>query len=340
MSRRLALQGASAEDAARVREMLQQSAASLRTPWSLQEDADADLLIVDIDSVYGHMDWLRAHTSGRPVAALTQNPRFDDADLILHKPLVAPALTAMLNNVDERSPPRDASIASAPEPVVAPTAVAKPAVIAAVAASVPPAAVIEVTPAPAIDRALAEWLADGALAQAVRLSAAGAPELTLDPGNKIYYADGTARSLAPYFQRAIALEDWQPVEYTELAALQSSGKGQPYARLTWLFHALGSQGRLSHELDIDAKYKLSRWPQIEREFPKHFRIATVMIKQPATLTEISEHSGASLPDVIDFTNAYNATGHIEMEPVVAAPSGRDTGRGAILSRLRKPFGAS
>jgi hypothetical protein len=29
-----------------------------------------------------------------------------------------------------------------------------------------------------------------------------------------------------------------------------------------------------------------------------------------------------------------------MEPVVTAPTGRDTGRGAILSRLRNPFGAS
>ena len=59
-----------------------------------------------------------------------------------------------------------------------------------------------------------------------------------------------------------------------------------------------------------------------------------------TLTEIAEQNGASLADVIDFTNAYNATGYIDMEPVVTAPSGRDTGRGAILSRLRNPFSAS
>ena len=61
---------------------------------------------------------------------------------------------------------------------------------------------------------------------------------------------------------------------------------------------------------------------------------------PATLTEISDQSGATLADVIDFTNAYNATGHIEMEPVVAAPVARDSGRHAILSRLRNPFSAS
>ena len=46
-----------------------------------------DLLVIDIDSVYGHMDWLRAQTSGRAVAAFTQNPRFDDAEFIMRKPL-------------------------------------------------------------------------------------------------------------------------------------------------------------------------------------------------------------------------------------------------------------
>ena len=351
MSRRLALNGASQEDAARMRDMLQQCAGVLNASWSLREEQDADLLIVDIDSVYGHMDWLRAHSSGKPVAAFTQNARFDDADLILHKPLDRNELTEILNNVDQHTPVR-----AEPEPFVAPEpeiiqAAIKPSPIAP--ASIKPAAmkppqvvappvadIIEVTPAPPVARRLSDWLADGALAQAMRLEIDGAPTLKLDPGNKTYYAEGTSRALAPYFKRVIALEVWQPVEYTELAALQATAKGQPYSRLLWLYYALGSNGHLADELDIEAKYKLSRWPQIEREFPKHFRIATVMMKQPATLTEIAEQSGANVADVIDFTNAYNASGHIEMESIVAAPATRDSGRGAILSRLRNPFGAS
>jgi hypothetical protein len=344
MSRRLALHGAGEEDAARLRDTVAAAAGALRTSWTLHDDADADLLVVDIDSVYGHMDWLRAQSSGRPVAALTQNPHFDDADLILRKPLSAHDLAVILNRVDEYTPARV-------EPVEPPTPIAPVPPVVAVAAPivkpVPPAAVappapvvIEVTPPPLADHRLIDWLADGAIAQAMRLHSDGAPDLTLDPGNKTYYADGSARALAPYAQRVIRLDEWEPVAYSDLAALQASGKGQPYSRLAWLSHALGSNGRLSHELDIDAKYKLTRWPQIEREFPKHFRIATVMMKQPWTLTDIAEHSGAPLADVIDFTNAYNASGHIEMEPVVAAPTARESGRHAILSRLRNPFSAS
>ena len=347
MSRRLALQGAGADDAARIRDLLRQAAGALSTKWTLHEGDDVDLIVIDIDSVYGHMDWLRAQTSGRAVAAFTQNPRFDDAEFIMRKPLDAAGLAEVLNAVHAVAPVvhySEPAVAPAPAPASPPRAAAPAPAPRAAPAPVPPPApvpeVIEVTPPPPVDRKLADWLADGALAQAMKLQMAGAPDLTLDPGNKTYYAEGTARTLAPYSHRVIALEDWKPVDYAELSALQASGKGQPYARLLWLHHALGSNGKLSRDLDPDAKYKLNRWPQIEREFPKHFRIATVMMKQPWTLTEVAEQTGASLGDVIDFTNAYNATGYIEMEPIVAAPSGRDTGRNAILSRLRNPFSAS
>ena len=142
----------------------------------------------------------------------------------------------------------------------------------------------------------------------------------IDPVGKIFHADASLRALAPYCSRIVTREQWQDVSPAKLAELQAAGKAQPYARLLWLCHALGSNGHLAAGLDINAKYKLARWPQIEREFPKHFRIATVMIKQPANLTEIAEQSGAPLADVIDFTNAYNAIGYIEVEGVVTAPN--------------------
>jgi hypothetical protein len=126
----------------------------------------------------------------------------------------------------------------------------------------------------------------------VRLHTDGAPDLVLDPHNKMYYAEGAVRALAPHCARVLTREDWHEVDPAELANLQAGGKGQPYARLLWLAHALGSNGQLAPGLPGNGRYKLSRWPQIEREFPKHFRIATVMMKQPATLGEVAEQSGA------------------------------------------------
>ncbi|MDR3387081.1 MAG: hypothetical protein P4L92_08530 [Rudaea sp.] len=344
MIKRISLQGASDDDVALLRELLGQTATQLHSAWRFHTGADTDLLVIDIDTVYGHMDWLRAHSSGKPVAVLTEHTQFGDADLILHKPLTAANLVEICNRVDHMIPARAESeyTPDAPAPAAAPRpapAARRPAAVAAAPAPGPMPAPAPI-PEPPRDRRLCDWLADAALNSAVRLRAEGAPELVLDPAAKVFHADASLRALAPYCTRVVARTEWQDVAADELAALQAAGKAQPYARLLWLCHALGSHGHLAAGLDINAKYKLSRWPQIEREFPKHFRIATVMLKQPASLTDIAEQSGAPLTDVIDFTNAYNATGYIEIEGVAVAaePATRDSGRAAILSRLRNPFG--
>ena len=345
MSKRVSLQGAGDGDAERLRQLLEQSAAELASSWKFYSGADTDLLIVDIDTVYGHMDWLRAHSSGKPVAVLTEHAQFGDADLILHKPLTSANLVEVLNRADPLIAAR-AESEYTPEPAAPspkPAPVAKP--VAAVIPEAPPAPALAPPPAPPLpappsELRLCDWLGNGVLSAPVRLCEDGAPELVVDPIGRVFHADTSLRALAPYCTHTITREQWQDVTPAKFAELQAAGKTQPYARLLWLCHALGSNGHLAAGLDINAKYKLARWPQIEREFPKHFRIATVMIKQPASLTDIAEQSGAPLTDVIDFTNAYNAIGYVEIEGAAssAAPVQRDSGRGAILSRLRNPFG--
>ena len=346
MARRLAIQGASDEDAARVRELLNEAASKLISPWRMHGGDDAELLVIDVDTVYGHMDWLRAHNS-RLIAVLTGHAPGEEYELVLHKPLTvdnlvqvldrAAALTAEGPADAPASPPVSAPKKAAAKPATPP----KPAAAAAPAPSVPPAAP-EPPPAPEPpkERRLHHWLADHVLAAAVRIQSKDAPDLVLDPGNRTYYADGNLRALAAHCGRAVAHEELHEVSPIELARLQASGKGQPFTRLAWLSHVLGSNGHPAQGVDVNAKFKMARWPQIEREFPKHFRIATVMMKQPATLSAIAEQSGATLPDVIDFTNAYHAIGYIEIERPASsteAAAPRDTGRGAILSRLKNPF---
>jgi hypothetical protein len=334
MARRLAIQGASAEDAAQMREMLEQAKAVLSSAWRVHDGDDAELLIIDVDSVYGHMDWLRAHHS-RLVAAFTAHAS-DEYELMLHKPMTLDNFVEVLDNAAERTPDHREP---APVPAAAPPAPkskAKPAPVVAAPPPPPPPPPAELPG----ERRLVDWLSDGALVAAVRIHSAGAADLVLDPAHKNYYVEGSLRALAPHCVRTVAHEELHEVNPVDLARLQASGKGQPYSRLLWLGHALGSAGHLAAALSINARYKLSRWPQIEREFPKHFRIATVMMKQPATLAEVAEQSGATLEDVIDFTNAYHAIGYIDVEGAAAASEAgaqRDTGRNAILSRLRNPF---
>jgi hypothetical protein len=345
----MAPQGVDEQDVALLRDLLDQAAPALSSPWRLSSGDDAELLVIDVDSVYGHMDWLRAAGLGRLVAVLTEHPPSSEYDLVLQKPLSVVKLVEILDRAaaqtpdgPARAPAPEPASRPAPTPTPTPKAAAKPTSVAQPAAA--PVAPPEPPPPPPPprERRLADWLADGAMLAAVRLHSEGAADLVLDPHNKMYYADGALRALAPHCGRVLTREDWHEVDQAQLASLQAGGKGQPYARLLWLAHALGSQGHLAAGLPGNGRYKLSRWPQIEREFPKHFRIATVMMKQPATLGEVAEQSGASLADVIDFTNAYHAVGYIEIEglSVAATPQQRDTGRGAILSRLRNPFGGT
>ena len=103
--------------------------------------------------------------------------------------------------------------------------------------------------------------------------------------------------------------------------------------MKWLSHLIRGDGYLDPALDVNARYKLSRWPQSEREFPRHFRIATVMLKQAATLDEVAEHSGATIADVANFVNAYHAIGYIDRESTELAPE--SVNRGGLFGRIRK-----
>ena len=89
-------------------------------------------------------------------------------------------------------------------------------------------------------------------------------------------------------------------------------------RLLWLCGLVVGKGSLLPGYAANKKFVLTKWPQIEREFPKHFRIATVMMKGPAFVKDIAEQSGAGEHEVVDFVNAGIVTGHVVVEGTTTA----------------------
>src|SRR5690606_8756478 len=127
----------------------------------------------------------------------------------------------------------------------------------------------------------------------------------------------------------------QPLTAPALPGMEAqAGGSKPLARLTWLCALASGNGALMPGFSPNDRYKLLKWPQTEREFPKHFRIATVMMKGPALLTEIAEQSGASLVEVIDFVNASLVAGVASPESP-AANEAEPAKAGGLLARFRR-----
>ena len=379
MSFKLGLTGMDQATESALKAAFNQVAEQIRE-WSMVAENDADYIIVDMDSMYGPMSWLRLHAAGKQVIALTSASR-TQADFLLPRPFDARQLGAVLGEIgggiteiptvesapvvvptpepvrtpEPAPPPAVAALAPiAPPPPPPPVAVAAsappapPAVVAAPPAPAPPApappapatppAPVAVVPAAAQPEepaaqtarstAFAHWLRPGGLTGRARFQSGKGPELFIDFAQRQYFGPATLKPLAEYFVANVGLRDFEQLDdQAWQSAVASLGEAQPLARLQWFGGLLAGKGKLLPGFDPDDRFVLSKWPQTEREYPRHFRIATTMMKGLSTIAQITAASSVPAADVIDFINANLATGFAE-------PSGDGGKSGGLLDRLR------
>jgi hypothetical protein len=336
--------------------------------WKLVPEAEADYVVVDMDSMYGPMSWLRLHAAGKQVIGLTSAPR-TQTDFRLERPINSAGVVAMLDQITgggsvsapsepvaqavpsgmspspvpndqlpEEMPlkPREDLRAPSPAPKLpdsvqagslAPTTI-EPAPAAPAPAPAPVAAV-----AAPRERRLGDWFAPGELQGKVRYQLGNGPAVLIDADARQYHGPAALKPLAGYFDGAVKRDHFGSIDDATFAREATAlGAAQPLARLQWYGGLLAGQGKLLPGFDPTAQYRLTKWPQTEREFPKHFRIATAMMKGPASLDEVATASGVPLEDVVDFVNANLATGFAEAvsdEPEPAEPQ-----KGGLFGRLR------
>lgn len=364
------------------------SDASIRVRgWSMVAEADADFVIVDMDSMYGPMSWLRLHAAGKRVIGLTSAPR-TQADFRLPRPFDGHQLAQVLGEIGGTpatpqpvpapvpAPPAPVAAAPQPTPAPAPTpppapAPAPPAPVAASPAPPVPAPTPAPTPAPAPptpapaaaappaapeapapvaataadadveppvpstrSTAFAHWLRPGALTGRARYQSGKAPELLIDFSQRQYYGPATLKPLAEYFVATVGLRDFEQLDDRAWqSAIAALGAPLPLNRLQWFGGLLAGEGKLLPGYNPEGRFILGKWPETEREFPRHFRIATAMMKGPQTVAEIAAASNVPVADVVDFINANLATGFAE-QPGEGAPTGGDTRSGGLFDRLR------
>ncbi len=396
MSLTLGLTGMDPATEAALKAAFQEANARLGGHWSLVPDAEAGHVVVDMDSMYGPMSWLRLHAAGRHVIGLTSAPR-TQTDFRLGRPFDVEQLMQLLVDVarstgiglqaaGEARPAVSATPAAEPapatsseaasvspsaagpesEPVPGPSeatrAESEPAAVEPAAvepdareAGVPEAVAAAPVSGPAnaavakdeaepqsppagVDagRDLAAWLQPGVLAGRVRCRGADGTVLLIDAGTDTWHGPTALKPVAGCFEGVIARDELEKVDdATWLRESAAAGAPQPLSRLRWLGGLLAGKGELLPGFSASDRFQLNKWPQTEREYPRHFRIATQMMKGPATLPEIAQASGVPEPDVADFINANLATGFAE--PVVEAPPVAEEpvkARGGLLGRLR------
>ena len=345
--------------------------------WQLASDRDAAYVVVDMDSMYGPMSWLRLHADGKTVIGLTSAAR-TQADFHLPQPpdgaalarvlaQIAPAL-AMVAEPEAAAPapatsvpagltpapqardqlPEEQPQASDEEQASPELPSAEPPVDELVRPHEPPsAAAAQVLPAaptlaphvphpPAAPepqtRLLAQWLAAGGLAGRLRVDRDGVP-LWIDTERREYFGSAALKPLIPHVGQPLAATDFVAVGADWEAQVAPQGAAQPLSRLLWLGALVEGGGALLPGFDPEARYQLLKWPQTEREYPKHFRIATAMMKGPATLAEIAEASGVTHGEVCDFVNANLATGFADIERA-PEPEPETPGPRGLFGRLR------
>jgi len=339
--------------------------------WSLVPDTDADYVIVDMDSMYGPMSWLRLHAAGKSVVALTAAQR-TQADFRLGQPFDANTVGNLLRDIAAQAGITfDAPAAPEPKPAPAPVAPA-PAAPAPVAAAPAPAApkpepapapapaaaaptpvapkpVVEASVAPApvvaepivasapsssiVEGSLLDWIVNDRLKGRVRLRSA-TDGVLLDLEQRVYHGPAALKPLAAHFEGKLESSEFVPVDATTWANESARlGAAMPLSRLVWFGNLLAGKGALASEHDPSRRYLMVKWPQTEREYPKHFRIATVMMKGPSLMSEIADASGVTQAEVADFINANLATGfaEAEREPEPVDPGKAGSG---LFGRLR------
>ncbi|WP_240099618.1 hypothetical protein [Thermomonas flagellata] len=327
------------------------AATQLHADWTLGGD-DAALVAVDMDSLYGPMSWLKLHAAGKQVIGLSaRGPT--QADFHLPRPVTAQALAALLHAIAAGSPPpgiapptteraampagtdpADNASEREPAPAAPPPAV----VDEAPAADAAPTTAGDRAPDPATHdagpRPLWAWLLGDRLPPRVQLRLGDGLHLLIDLRAGQWHGPTALKPMTDALRATADLAAFVPLDDAAWAdAAAALGPPQPLQRLRWFAGLVAGNGRLLDGHPADTLFRLRKWPQTEREYPRHFRIATAMMKGPARVAEIAAASSTGEDEVADFVNAQRACGNAEVV-VAETPPPSAPAAGGLLGRLR------
>ncbi|HZX79689.1 MAG TPA: hypothetical protein VFE72_01885, partial [Lysobacter sp.] len=98
----LGFTGMDASTESELRRAFEQALPASGGGWQLVPDTHADYVVVDMDSMYGPMSWLRLHAAGKHVVGLTAAPR-TQTPYRIGRPVEPSELAGLLRDIREAS---------------------------------------------------------------------------------------------------------------------------------------------------------------------------------------------------------------------------------------------
>ena len=185
---------------------------------------------------------------------------------------------------------------------------------------------------------LTDYLEGELIASPAQLQLPDQPMLTLDPKKRAYHAPGNLSGLEAYARELIPRSAIKVASSAELSRVRDEQPARTYEELRWLVALLQSGGRLASRLDPGGTFHVPNPVQIDPAYHAHGAIAAALAT-PARLHEISAASKASMEQVFDVVNAYDAIGRLKWTPRqrLATPEPPSEPKPGGLSRFW-PFG--
>src|SRR5688572_6322882 len=117
----LCFTGFSRDDQAKAEQLFAVANAETGGRFELAPENEARVLVIDMDSMYGHMTWLKAADSGKKTVGVTAGERCE-TDFMVKSPMTADALRGLLVLLAANAPPASARSTGQQEAMPARTA--------------------------------------------------------------------------------------------------------------------------------------------------------------------------------------------------------------------------
>ncbi|MBK8285696.1 MAG: hypothetical protein IPK97_12950 [Ahniella sp.] len=166
------------------------------------------------------------------------------------------------------------------------------------------------------------------------------PALILDPKNRLVFSEAPLSELAPYCQQSIPLKSLRVLTSRDLNEVRARATAYAYNDVVWLDQVMKGTGHLGRKFDPAGTFRVKRPVTVERDFRSHGRIVDIMLGPARRLNEIAQEAGASMDDVFNLVNAYDAIGELEWfakqrQPLPGSNANADK---SLLGKIKWPFG--